>query len=109
MAVNGNHAGDKRVHATEFPGWSSAPIGPIRLYCPDLSTGQCEAWDKTATHVWDFDASSNAFPDIVAPVNGWVPLLTANKWPDKTLPRGAYDLAGFLNLETGERTGGRRH
>ena len=86
-------------------GWSSAPIGPIRLYCPDLSTGQCEAWDKTATHVWDFDASSNAFPDIVAPVNGWVPLLTANKWPDKTLPRGAYDLAEFLNLETGERTG----
>ena len=86
-------------------GWSSAPIGPIRLYCPDLSTGQCEAWDKTATHVWDFDASSNAFPDIVAPVNGWVPLLTANKWPDKTLPHVAYDLAGFLNLETGERTG----
>ena len=86
-------------------GWSSAPIGPIRLYCPDLSTGRCEAWDKTATHVWDFDASSDAFPDIVAPVNGWVPLLTANKWSDKTLPPVAFDLAGFLNLETGERTG----
>ena len=85
-------------------GWSSAPIGPIRLYCPDLSTGHCEAWDKTATHVWDFDASSDAFPDVVAPVNGWVPLLTANKWPDNTLPPFAYDLAGFLNLETGERT-----
>ena len=86
-------------------GWSNAPIGPIRLYCPDLSTGQCEAWDKTATHVWDFDASSDAFPDIVAPVNGWVPLMTARKWPDKTLPPVTYDLAGFLNLETGERTG----
>ena len=86
-------------------GWSSAPIGPIRLYCPDLSTGHCEAWDKTATHVWDFDASSDAFPDIVAPVNGWVPLMTARKWPDKTLPPVTYDLAGFLNLETGERTG----
>ena len=86
-------------------GWSSAPIGPIRLYCPDLSTGQCEAWDKTATHVWDFDASSDAFPDIVAPVNSWVPLMTARKWSDKTLPPVTYDLAGFLNLETGERTG----
>ena len=86
-------------------GWSSAPIGPIRLYCPDLSTGHCEAWDKTATHVWDFDASSNAFPDVVAPVNGWVPLMTARKWPDKTLPPVTYYLAGFLNLETGERTG----
>ena len=86
-------------------GWSSAPIGPIRLYCPDLSTGHCEAWDKTATHVWDFDASSNAFPDVVAPVNGWVPLMTARKWPDKTLREMTYGLAGFLNLETGERTG----
>ena len=86
-------------------GWSSAPIGPIRLYCPDLSTGRCEAWDKTATHVWDFDASSDAFPDIVAPVNGWVPLVGTDKSTDKTLRDMTYDLAGFLNLETGERTG----
>ena len=86
-------------------GWSSAPIGPIRLYCPDLSTGRCEAWDKTATHVWDFDASSDAFPDIVAPVNGWVPLMTARKLPEKTLPNDTYELSGFLNVETGQRTG----
>ena len=86
-------------------GWSSAPIGPIRLYCPDLSTGRCEAWDKTATHVWDFDASSDAFPDIVAPVNGWVPLVGTDKSTDKTLREMTYGLAGFLNLETGERTG----
>ena len=86
-------------------GWSSAPIGPIRLYCPDLSTGHCEAWDKTATHVWDFDASSDAFPDIVAPVNGWVPLVGTDKSTDKTLREMTYGLAGFLNLETGERTG----
>ena len=97
-------AGNAYAHPTST-GWSNAPIGPIRLYCPDLSTGRCEAWDKTATHVWDFDASSNAFPDVVAPVNGWVPLLTANKSTDKTLRDMTYDLAGFLNLETGERTG----
>ena len=86
-------------------GWSSAPIGPIRLYCPDLSTGQCEAWDKTATHVWDFDASSDAFPDVLAPVNGWVPLVRTDKLTDKTLRKDARELGGFLNLETGERTG----
>ena len=86
-------------------GWSSAPIGPIRLYCPDLSTGRCEAWDKTATHVWDFDASSDAFPDIVAPVNGWVPLVGTDKSTDKSLRDMTYGLDGFLNLETGERTG----
>ena len=86
-------------------GWSSAPIGPIRLYCPDLSTGHCEAWDKTATHVWDFDASSDAFPDVVAPVDGWVPLVGTDKLTDKTLREMTYGLAGFLNLETGERTG----
>ena len=86
-------------------GWSSAPIGPIRLYCPDLSTGQCEAWDKTATHVWDFDASSDTIPDAVAPVNGWVPLVGTDKSTDKSLRDTTYGLAGFLNLETGERTG----
>ena len=86
-------------------GWSSAPIGPIRLYCPDLSTGRCEAWDKTATHVWDFDASSDTIPDAVAPVNGWVPLVRTDKSTDKSLRDMTYGLAGFLNLETGERTG----
>ena len=102
---SGDSLGGSAYARPTSTGWSSAPIGPIRLYCPDLSTGHCEAWDKTATHVWDFDASSDAFPDIVAPVNGWVPLMTARKWPDKTLPPVTYDLAGFLNLETGERTG----
>ncbi len=86
-------------------GWSSAPIGPIRLYCPDLTTGRCEAWDKTATHVWDFDASSDTIPDAVAPVNGWVPLVGTDKSTDKSLRDTTYGLAGFLNLETGERTG----
>ena len=86
-------------------GWSSAPIGPIRLYCPDLSTGHCEAWDKTATHVWDFDASSDTIPDAVAPVNGWVPLVRTDKSTDRSLRDMTYGLAGFLNLETGERTG----
>ena len=86
-------------------GWSSAPIGPIRLYCADLSTGHCEAWDKSATHVWDFDASSDTIPDAVAPVNGWVPLVRTDKSTDKSLRDTTYGLAGFLNLETGERTG----
>lgn len=86
-------------------GWSSAPIGPIRLYCPDLSTGHCEAWDKTATHVWDFDASSDTIPDVVAPVNGWVPLVRTDKSTDKSLRDMTYGLAGFLNVETGQRTG----
>ena len=86
-------------------GWSSAPIGPIRLYCPDRSTGRCEAWDKTATHVWDFDAASDTIPDVLAPVNGWVPLVRTDKSTDKSLRDMTYGLAGFLNLETGERTG----
>ena len=87
-------------------GWSSAPIGPIRLYCPDLSTGRCEAWDKTATHVWDLDTSGWSFPDNVAPVDGWVPLLYSGYSIDDMTPDSiGRGLAGFLNLETGERTG----
>ena len=102
---SGDSLGGSAYARPTSTGWSSAPIGPIRLYCPDLSTGQCEAWDKTATHVWDFDASSNAFPDVVAPVNGWVPLVRTDKSTDKSLRDMTYGLAGFLNLETGERTG----
>ena len=86
-------------------GPSTGPIGPVRLYCPTPSSAPCQAWDKTGTHVWDFDASSDAFPDIVAPVNGWVPLVGTDKSTDKTLREMTYGLAGFLNLETGERTG----
>ena len=87
-------------------GWSSAPIGPIRLYCPDLSTGQCEAWDKTATHVWDFDASTGSFPDTVTPVDNWVPIVHADHLSRYQLTGLATTyVRGFLNLSTGERTG----
>ena len=87
-------------------GWSSAPIGPIRLYCPDLSTGHCEAWDKTATHVWDFDASSGSFPDTVTPVDGWIPIVHADHLSRYQLTGfSSTFLRGFLNLSTGERTG----
>ena len=102
---SGDSLGGSAYARPTSTGWSSAPIGPIRLYCPDRSTEHCEAWDKTATHVWDFDASSDAFPDIVTPVNGWVPLVRTDKSRDKSLSPVAFDLAGFLNLETGERTG----
>ena len=102
---SGDSLGGNAYTRPTSTGWSSAPIGPIRLYCPDLSTGQCEAWDKTATHVWDFDASSDTIPDAVAPVNGWVPLVRTDKSADKSLRDMTYGLAGFLNVETGERTG----
>ena len=102
---SGDSLGGSAYARPTSTGWSSAPIGPIRLYCPDLSTGRCEAWDKTATHVWDFDASSDTIPDAVAPVNGWVPLVRTDKSTDKSLRDTTYGLAGFLNLETGERTG----
>ena len=86
-------------------GWTSAPVGSVRLNCPDPSTLQCEAWDKNVTRAWDFDASSDTIPDAVAPVNGWVPLVRTDKSTDKSLRDMTYGLAGFLNLETGERTG----
>ena len=86
-------------------GWSSAPIGPVRFYCPDPSTGQCEAWDKTATHVWDFDASIGSFPDSVTPVDGWVPLLGTLHALDNAFYDTTDGISGFLNLTTGERTG----
>ena len=102
---SGLHLGVSPYEHASTEGWSTAPIGPVRFYCPDPATGLCAAWDKTATHVWDFDASSNAFPDVVAPVNGWVPLVRTDKSTDKSLRDMTYGLAGFLNLETGERTG----
>ncbi len=87
-------------------GPSTGPIGPVRLYCPTPSSAPCQAWDKTGTHVWDFDASTGSFPDSVTPLEGWVPL---RAWePSSTGPAMGYtldELTGFLNLETGERVG----
>ena len=87
-------------------GPSTGPIGPVRLYCPTPSSAPCQAWDKTGTHVWDFDASTGSFPDSVTPLEGWVPL---RAWkPSSSGPAMGYmldRLTGFLNLETGERVG----
>ena len=87
-------------------GPSTGPIGPVRLYCPTPLSAPCQAWDKTGTHVWDFDASTGSFPDSVTPLEGWVPL---RAWkPSSSGPAMGYmldRLTGFLNLETGERVG----
>ncbi len=87
-------------------GPSTGPIGPVRLYCPTPSSAPCQAWDKTGTHVWDFDASTGSFPDSVTPLEGWVPL---RAWePSSAGPAMGYtldELTGFLNVDTGERVG----
>ena len=87
-------------------GTRTGAIGPVRLFCPDPSSVPCQAWDKTGTHVWDFDASTGSFPDSVTPLEGWVPL---RAWePSSAGPAMGYtldELTGFLNLETGERVG----
>ena len=103
---SGLHLGVSPYEHASTEGWSTAPIGPVRFYCPDPATGLCEAWDKTATHVWDLDTSGWSFPDNVAPVDGWVPLLYSGysiyyMTPDSI----GIGLAGFLNLNTGEHTG----
>ena len=103
---SGLHLGLSPYEHASTEGWSTAPIGPVRFYCPDPATGLCEAWDKTATHVWDLDTSGWSFPDNVAPVDGWVPLLYSGYSIDDMTPDSiGRGLAGFLNLETGERTG----
>ena len=103
---SGLHLGLSPYEHASTEGWSTAPIGPVRFYCPDPATGLCEAWDKTATHVWNLDTSGWSFPDNVAPVDGWVPLLysgySAYYMTPDSIGRG---LAGFLNLNTGEHTG----
>ena len=96
---SGLHLGVSPYEHASTEGWSTAPIGPVRFYCPDPATGLCEAWDKTATHVWDLDTSGWSFPDNVAPVDGWVPLLYSGysiyyMTPDSI----GIGLAGFLNL-----------
>ena len=98
--------GDSPYHHPTGSGPSTGPIGSIRLYCPAPSSTPCQAWDKTGTHVWDFDASTGSFPDSVTPLEGWVPL---RAWePSSTGPAMGYtldELTGFLNLDTGERVG----
>ena len=87
-------------------GRSTGAIGPVRLYCTSPATVPCQAWDKNATHVWDFDASTGSFPESVTPVDGWVPLRT---WMDEhagpAMGESLGDLTGFLNVNTGERVG----
>ena len=103
---SGLHLGVSPYGHASTEGWSTAPIGPVRFYCPDPATGLCEAWDKTATHVWDLDTSGWSFPDDVAPVDGWVPLLYSGySIYDMTPDSIGIGLAGFLNLNTGEHTG----
>lgn len=98
--------GDSPYQHPSGEGPSTGPIGPVRLYCPTPSSAPCQAWDKTGTHVWDFDASTGSFPDSVTPLEGWVPL---RAWePSSAGPVMGYtldELTGFLNLETGERVG----
>ena len=93
-------------HHPTGSGPGTGPVGPVRLYCPTPSSAPCQAWDKTGTHVWDFDASTGSFPDSVTPLEGWVPL---RAWePSSSGPAMGYtldELTGFLNLETGERVG----
>ena len=93
-------------HHPTGSGPSTGPIGPVRLYCPTPSSAPCQAWDKTGTHVWDFDASTGSFPDSVTPLEGWVPL---RAWkPSSAGPAMGYtldELTGFLNVDTGERVG----
>ena len=87
-------------------GTRTGAIGPVRLFCPDPSSVPCQAWDKTGTHVWDFDASTGSFPDSVTPLEGWVPLRAWKHYSGQ--PAMGYtldELTGFLNLETGERVG----
>ena len=85
-------------------GPSTGPIGPVRLYCPTPSSAPCQAWDKTGTHVWDFDASTGSFPDSVTPLEGWVPLRAWTRYSGQSAMGYMLDqLTGFLNLETGER------
>ena len=101
----GTRDADSPYEHLSMRGRSTGPIGPVRLYCTSPATVPCQAWDKNATHVWDFDASTGSFPESVTPVDGWVPLRT---WMDKhagAAGESLGDLTGFLNVNTGERVG----
>ena len=86
-------------------GWTSAPVGSVRLNCPDPSTLQCEAWDKNVTRAWEFDASRGDFPTTDKPLEGWVPLRRTTYAIARVETRDAGALVGFLNVNTGERVG----
>ena len=102
----GTRDADSPYEHLSMRGRSTGPIGPVRLYCTSPATVPCQAWDKNATHVWDFDASTGSFPESVTPVDGWVPLRT---WMDEhagpAMGESLGDLTGFLNVNTGERVG----
>ena len=102
----GIRVADSPYEHPSMRGRSTEAIGPVRLYCTSPATVPCQAWDKNATHVWDFDASTGSFPESVTPVDGWVPLRT---WMDEhagpAMGESLGDLTGFLNVNTGERVG----
>ena len=102
----GIRVADSPYEHPSMRGRSTGAIGPVRLYCTSPATVPCQAWDKNATHVWDFDASTGSFPESVNPVDGWVPLRT---WMDEhagpAMGESLGDLTGFLNVNTGERVG----
>ena len=102
----GIRVADSPYEHPSIRGRSTEAIGPVRLYCTSPATVPCQAWDKNATHVWDFDASTGSFPESVTPVDGWVPLRT---WMDEhagpAMGESLGDLTGFLNVNTGERVG----
>ena len=102
----GTRDADSPYEHLSMRGRSTGPIGPVRLYCTSPATVPCQAWDKNATHVWDFDASTGSFPESVTPVDGWVPLrgwMGEHAVPATSESLG--DLTGFLNVNTGERVG----
>ena len=102
----GTRDADSPYEHLSMRGRSTGAIGPVRLYCTSPATVPCQAWDKNATHVWDFDASTGSFPESVTPVDGWVPLrgwMGEHAAPPTSESLG--DLTGFLNVNTGERVG----
>ena len=102
----GIRVADSPYEHPSMRGRSTGAIGPVRLYCTSPATVPCQAWDKNATHVWDFDASTGSFPESVTPVDGWVPLrgwMGEHAVPATSESLG--DLTGFLNVNTGERVG----
>ena len=102
----GIRVADSPYEHLSMRGRSTGPIGPVRLYCTSPATVPCQAWDKNATHVWDFDASTGSFPESVTPVDGWVPLRTwMGEHAGPAMGESLGDLTGFLNVNTGERVG----
>ena len=102
----GIRVADSPYEHPSMRGRSAGAIGPVRLYCTSPATVPCQAWDKNATHVWDFDASTGSFPESVTPVDGWVPLRGwMGEHAGPVMGESLGDLTGFLNVNTGERVG----